>query len=94
MAVERVVSSSLQASGMISDRSRRLSATARMNLPDPSMTPPTTSDHIFDCTMLGMTKRSPSGAKRLANGQESMVRKRFMAATPRGKPRTRLWAMR
>jgi hypothetical protein len=35
MAVERTVSSSLQASGMISDRSRRLSATERMNFPDP-----------------------------------------------------------
>ncbi len=94
MAVERTASSSLQARGMISERSRRLSATARMNLPDPSMSPPTTSDHIFDCTMLGMRTRSPRGAKRLANGHERMVRKRFMAATPRGKPRRRLCAMR
>ena len=65
-----------------------------MNLPDPSIRPPTTSDQSLDWTMLGMENRSPKGAKRLAKGQERMVRKKLAPATPFSKPRIALWVVR
>ena len=58
------VSSAAQASGMMSERSRRVSPTDRMNFPDPSIMPPTMSDQNLDCTMLGMKQEVAAAGRR------------------------------